>query len=460
MTKPKVQKWESLARLSLLLILLLLSAPALAEDMSYPERLFNQSYVHTVDLVVDNWEEFIAFAPEEKYVSCTVVIDGEAIANIGLRAKGNNSLSLIEKYGLSRYSLKIEFDHYEDKTYHGLDKLSLDTSFQDNSYMKTFVAYDMMRFMEVPTPLTSYAWVTVNGAPWGLFVAVEEIEEGFCRRVFGEDYGQLYKPDYKRLSDENADVALKYVDDSPLSYPNIFRKAKFDYTREDQSRLIEALRVLSTGENLETAVDVDEVLRYFVPQVFVVNEDSYLGRTGHNYFLYEKNGILSMLPWDYNLAFGTYNLASSEPENDATKFVNSPINTPAAGSVMLNRPMYHNLMQNKSYFQQYHAYFDHFIREYFESGYFEERVLAVSRMIAPYVQQDPTAFCNYFDHQLAVRTLTDFCLLRARSVRGQLAGEIPATIRAQREDASAFIDASGIWIPDLGEIADLKDGVK
>lgn len=27
--------------------------------------------------------------------------------------------------------------------------------------------------------------------------------------------------------------------------------------------------------------------------VFVVNMDSYLGRTGHNYFLHEKYGILS-----------------------------------------------------------------------------------------------------------------------------------------------------------------------
>ena len=42
-----------------------------------------------------------------------------------------------------------------------------------------------------------------------------------------------------------------------------------------------------------------------------MNWDSYLGHTGHNYFLYEENGILSILPWDYNLAFGTYALGLS-----------------------------------------------------------------------------------------------------------------------------------------------------
>ena len=112
-----------------------------------------------------------------------------------LRAKGNNSLSLTEEYGLSRYSLKLEFDHFnQGGNYYGLDKLSLDASFQDNSYMKTWIAYDMMEFMEVPAPLRSYVWVTVNGEDWGLYLAVEEPEEAFARRNFGNDYGRLYKP--------------------------------------------------------------------------------------------------------------------------------------------------------------------------------------------------------------------------------------------------------------------------
>jgi len=41
---------------------------------------------------------------------------------------------------------------------------------------------------------------------------------------------------------------------------------------------------------------------------------------------------------------------------------------------------------------------------------------------------------------------------------GQLDGTIPSTIAAQAKDKSAFVDASELWLPDLGEIADLKDG--
>ncbi|MBQ6834347.1 MAG: CotH kinase family protein [Lachnospiraceae bacterium] len=426
----------------------------------YETKLFDDSYVHIIDIVIDDWQSFLDEGMEEEYQSCTMIIDGETFEHVGLRVKGNNSRRLTNKYGLERYSLKAEFDHYHAGSYHGLDKFSLDSSFQDNSYLKNWIAYDMMEFMEVPSPLCSYTWVRVNGEDWGLFLAVEEPEEAFARRNFGKNHGQLYKPDYKSLNAENADVALRYVDEDAGSYDNIFRTAKFDIGKTDRQRMIDALRILSTGKSLDTAVNIDAVLRYFTVQVFVVNLDSYLGKTGHNYFLYEENGKLSMLPWDYNLAFATYSLGMPEPINDAEMYVNYPINTPASGEIMRNRPLYHQVMLQPEYFQQYHTYFDQLIEEYFESGLFEERLGKISELIRPYVEKDPTAFSSYEDHLVAVETIREFCLLRAKSVRGQLNGSIPATIRGQQEDKSSFVDASSIWLPDMGEIADLKDGIR
>ncbi len=431
----------------------------LSSDPEYAVRLFDDSYVHHIDILTDDWETFLEQAPQEEYIECDIEIDGQLFSSVGLRAKGNNSRRLVEEYGLDRYSLKVEFDHFQEgNTYYGLDKLSLDSSFQDNSYLKNYIAYDMMDFMEVPAPLCSYVRVTVNGEYWGLFLAVEEPEESFARRNFGADYGMLYKPDYRSLEDENSDVALKYTTDDPEDYDNIFRHARFDCTISDQQRLIRSLRILSEAEGTEAeaAVNVDEVLRYFTVQVFVVNLDSYLGKTGHNYFLYEEDGILSILPWDYNLAFATYSLGMPEPVNDAGLYVNYPIDTPASADVMLNRPLYHNLMQTEEYFEQYHEYFDYFIREYFESGYFEKKAAETTKMIAPYVEKDPTAFCSYEDYLTGVETFTKFCLLRAESVRGQLNGTIPSTIAGQEENTASRVDASEVWLPDMGEIADLQ----
>lgn len=426
------------------------------ENPGYVSRLFDGSRVHRVDIQVEDWEAFLASAPEEEYIPATVEIDGEAFRQVGLRAKGNNSLRLTEEYGLSRYSLKLEFDHYTDGSYHGLDKLSLDASFQDNSYLKTWLAFDIMEFLGVPTPLRSFVWVTVNGQPWGLFLAVEEPEEAFARRNFGANHGQLYKPDYRSLAEENADVHLRYTTDDPMDYPGIFENAKLDPSPADRQRLVDSLKTLDSGQRLEEAVDVDEVLRYFVGQVFVMNWDSYLGHTGHNYLLYEEEGKLSMLPWDYNLAFGTYALGMTDPITDPNVLLNYPILTPAPGEYMTKRPLYHQLMQVEEYFQQYQAYFRWFLAEYVESGELSAALWQTAELIAPYVEADPTAFCSYEDHRLAVETLEQVCLLRAESARGQLEGRYPATLAQQTQRPGEGVDASHVDLRHLGDFEDLE----
>lgn len=61
--------------------------------------------------------------------------------------------------------------------------------------MKDYLCYQMMAYMGVPSPLTSFVYITVNGEEWGLYLAVEGIEEAFLQRNYGKDYGELYKPD-------------------------------------------------------------------------------------------------------------------------------------------------------------------------------------------------------------------------------------------------------------------------
>ncbi len=164
--------------------------------MGYENAIFDNSKVHTIDIVMDNWDEFLQNCRSEEYYNCSVVIDNEAYKNVAVRGKGNTSLSSVDSYGNNRYSFKIEFDHYDSSnTYKGLDKLVLNNIIQDNTYMKDYLTYQMMNKMGVAAPLCSYAYITVNGEDWGLYLAVEGVEESFLQRNYGKDYGELYKPD-------------------------------------------------------------------------------------------------------------------------------------------------------------------------------------------------------------------------------------------------------------------------
>lgn len=517
--------------------------PAMAQA-GYETRLFDSSRVHTIEIVMEDWDSFLDTCENEEYSPCSVVIDNEAYKNVGIRAKGNTSLSSVAAYGNDRYSFKIEFDCYENqKSYHGLDKISLNNLIQDNTYMKDYLTYQMMGKFGVAAPLCSYVYLTVNGEDWGLYLAVEAVEESFLSRNYGNQYGELYKPDSMQMGggrgngggfepedmekfmnrgQENGalsaeadraermelptggpvpegmklpengelpegmempenrelpermkppdigkmpegsggfrgehggmpmgsdDVALIYSDEEYGSYKNIFNNAKTDVTDADKKRLIAALKTLNEGEEPENAVDAKQVIRYFVVHNFVCNFDSYTGSMMHNYYLYEEDGKLSMIPWDYNLAFGSF-----EAGSDATGMVNYPIDSPVSGGSVETRPMLAWILEDEEYTRQYHQYFAEFLSECFESGWLEEEISRVKEMIAPYVEKDPTKFCTYEAFETGIDTLRDFCLLRAESVRGQLTGTIPSTQEGQAQDDSSLVDASGVSISAMGSM--------
>ena len=243
----------------------------------------------------------------------------------------------------------------------------------------------------------------------------------------------------------NSDVSLIYSGDDYSGYSNIFNNAKTDITDDDKDRLIQSIKQLNACENIENVVNIDEVIRYFVVHNFVCNFDSYTGSMIHNYYLYENDGKMSMIPWDYNLAFGGFQGAQ-----DATSLVNYPIDSPVSGGTTDSRPMLAWIFSDNEYTELYHTYFAEFISEYFDSGYFEKMTDELQSLISPYVEKDPTKFCTYKEFQTGIATLKEFCLLRAQSINGQLDGSISATSDGQAQNTDGLVDASRINISDMG----------
>ena len=251
----------------------------------------------------------------------------------------------------------------------------------------------------------------------------------------------------------SSDVLLQYTDDDFDSYQNIFDNAKTDVSDSDKTRLINSLKNLNERQDIENTVDTDAVTRYFVVHNFVLNFDSYTGSMIHNYYLYEKDGLLSMIPWDYNLAFGGF-----ESSTNAQSLVNFPIDTPVSGGSAENRPMLYWMLADENCLENYHEIFSQFISKYFDSGYFEQLIDSTAELISPYVQSDPTKFCTYEEFEQGVSTLKEFCLLRAQSVKGQLEGTIPSTSDGQAADSSNLISADGITVSDMGSMGNMGGG--
>ena len=470
-----------------------LGLEAMAHTMGYENRLFDNTRVHTIDIVMDNWDELIANATSEEYYTAHVVIDGEAYKNVAIRGKGNTSLSTVSSMDSNRYSFKVEFDHYDSSiTYHGLDKLSLNNLIQDTTMMKDYLTYTMMNEFGVVAPLCSFVYLTVNGEDWGLYLAVEGVEDSFLERNYGSNYGELYKPDSMSFGggrgngkdfnmdnfdpsqmqdgmpqmpdmargESNAktddtssfgggfnfggmggfgmgssDVKLQYVDDNLSSYTNIWNNAKTDSTTADQTRLVASLKKLSNQEQLESVVDIEAVIRYFVVHNYVCNGDSYTGSMIHNYYLYEENGTMAMIPWDYNLAFGTFQGGNGQST------VNTPIDAPVSGGAGEDRPMWHWILADARYTEQYHQYFAEFLNTVDVQAIIDDAY----NLIQSYVAKDPTAFYTYEEFETGVATMRQFCALRSESISMQLANGETTTNQN-------YVDASALTLSNMGSM--------
>lgn len=589
--------------------------------MEYESKLFDTSQIMTVNIIMneDDWNEMLDNAMSEEYYSCDIEINGTTFKNVGIRPKGNTSLSSIANDpDTDRYSFKLEFDHYvEGQTCFGLDKLILNNNYSDATMMKEALIYDMFQYLGADASLYNFAKISVNGDYWGVYLALEAVEDSFLLRNYGAQNGELYKPEgmdigggghgndgndgkpegdppqndgnrpdfdgnksedegnnrpdfEERLENVNSDseettdevqnitsrlqfgeklerddknnkseegnsdsvtagpsdlentgpnqhgyssqedvstipnngnvesdnsdsisengknslktgvdlsgdngfdkdkergfgqefeefkdsgggsprgfgngqngANLNYSDDDLNSYSTIWEGEITDTTDSDHERVVTALKNISEGADLEDYMDVDNLLKYAAVHIFSVNDDSLSGAMAHNYYLYESDGKLNLIPWDYNLAFGGMN------GGDASDIVNSPID-----DAFSSTDFFDTLMEDKEYHEQYYTYLEQLVNEYINNGGFDAFYSRVRSQIDDLAKEDPTAFYPYDEYGEAAEMLYKTVKLRGESILGQINGTIPSTEEEQK-DSDLLIDASDIDISIMGQM--------
>lgn len=477
----------------------------------YETALFDTSSILSVNIQMDeaDWNDMLENAMAETYYQCNVEVNGTMFYQVGIRPKGNTSLSAIANDDTTdRYSFKLEFDHYVDgQTCFGLDKLILNNNYADATNLKEALIYDMYQYLGADASLYNYAKISVNGEYWGVYLALEGVEDSFQLRNYGTESGELYKPESmdmgggnfqdrpdgmpegaeKDFGDggppdapnqtdaaENAEPGqrpegdakppggmdrnsggadLNYTDDDLDSYETIWDGEVTKTNQADHERVVKALKNIAEGNDLETYMDIDNLLRYMAVHVFSVNEDSLSGTMAHNYYLYESDGKLSLIPWDYNLALGGMGgmgggrpggSGETEESSGATSVVNSPIDNAFSGT-----DFFDTLLENETYHSQYYDYLQQLVSEYINGGGFDAFYERVRSQIDELVETDPTAFYSYDEYETAAETLYQVVKLRGQSIQGQLDGTIPSTEEAQC-NSDALIDASDLDVSVMG----------
>ena len=379
----------------------------------------------------------------------------------------------------------------------------------------------MFKSVGTDASLCNYAKISVNSEYWGIYLALEAVEDSFLLRNYGVQNGKLYKPESMGIgggqggqgkkenenmtppeagnetgttgsqnensskSSENVSVLsisksgeestetsaakaqksepeakpepnggfsmggngadLNYTDDELDSYSTIWDGEINGAKKSDKKRVVTALKNISEGTDLKNYMDIDNLVKYMAVHVFSVNDDSLSGTMAHNYYLYEYNGKLNLIPWDYNLAFG-----GMGGKGNATSVVNDAIDNAFSATNFFD-----TLTANDEYNAMYYENLEKVVK-YINGGEFEKFYNRVRNQIDELVKTDQNAFYSYDEYNEAAETLYKLVKLRGESIEKQLSGTIPSTQELQN-NSSTLVDASSL---DLSVLGGMNNGNK
>lgn len=435
------------------------------EEKEYPEALFTLGEISTVNLSIseETWQKIIKKASDKKYYECTVTINGEQLDDVAIRTKGASSLDDVALMKSDRYCFTLKLNKYQKgQDYHGLSKLMLNNNIWDATQMKDAIVYDMCRYIGLPAPLTNYAKITLNGQFFGCYLLIEPVDKNFCQRNWPDEVSNIYKPYHN----------LAYTSDNIEDYAEIANYAKVKSGEASVQRVVEALKSVKEGKDIDKHVDIESVMKYMALQTIVVNYDCMTGPNVQNYYLREADGKISLIPWDYNLAWGGYPEdeemegeelieqaessrlpadAGKRSKEETSRIVNFPIDTPFFGDLS-QRTFFMKLLANEAYKARYYHYLNVLCNEYIKGDEFAKTLARIDKEIGKTVGTEANAFYTNEQFYKAKQTLQLVLEKRATSVLGQMNGTIPATWEGQKELPQKLINSDDINLQDLGGI--------
>jgi len=320
--------------------------------------LFDNSRVHRIDMIIDSevyksMERDLAEIKIESgvdpiYAPVKVQYEGHTWWNVGMRYKGNSTLTLARKKG-HKLPFRLNFDKFEaeypeitNQRFYGFDKMTFSNNFFDASFLREKVCADIFRNGGVPAASSAFYRVFVDKGDgpvyWGLYTMIEDPSDGMLKDQFENSEGNLYKPE-----GESADW-------SGFDQESFIKKT--NEAAEDWSDIRAALAALHASRSnaaawrtgLEVVLDVNTFIRWLAINTAIVNWDSY-GLMKQNYYVYQNladDGRLVWFPWDLNMSMDLKTI----PGGSAL--------TLSLNDVEADWPLIRYLMDDPVYYEQYH----------------------------------------------------------------------------------------------------------
>ena len=196
---------------------------------------------------------------EREAVPVTVREGQSTYTNVALHLKGAaGSFRSVE----DNPALTLNFDKFSPgRRFHGLQKLSLNNSVQDPTYVTEQLCRELFLKAGIPVPRATHARVELNGRDLGIYVLVEGWDKPFLKRHFKNATGNLYDGGF--VKDINAELATNAGDPK---------------NQQDRLALQDAAsqtNLTTRAERLEKTLDMERFLSYLALEVMLWDWDGY-----------------------------------------------------------------------------------------------------------------------------------------------------------------------------------------
>jgi CotH kinase protein/Lamin Tail Domain len=167
------------------------SIPA-AGDVS--DRVLGYDLIPEFDLQISDANIASLRADPQTWVQATLVYQGRAYGPVGVNLKGTSSFQPID----GKPGFRININKFaKGAKFFGLKEFLLNNMTTDPSMVHERLSYWIARQVGgVPASRCNHAWVTLNGAPLGLYVTVEEPRGQLMSYYFTDPTGGVFTINY------------------------------------------------------------------------------------------------------------------------------------------------------------------------------------------------------------------------------------------------------------------------
>jgi hypothetical protein len=258
--------------------------------------LFDPTVVHEMALTLPQASQDALAAAPTAYVPGTFSLTTPGATygpyEVGVRLKGDSTFRTLA----GKAAFKVKFNAVvKGQRFNGLKELTLNNLIGDPSMVHETIGYEAVRAMGLPAPRAGYAFVSVNGAAYGVYANVETIDDVMLDRwpAWFSSTQHLYE------GATGADATPERADDLTVDEGD-------PADLRDLQALVGTLATPSApySQRMAPVADLMQLTYFWAVEKYIGQPDGYTQGRPNNFFLHsDRSGDFRMLPWGLDRAF-------------------------------------------------------------------------------------------------------------------------------------------------------------